>query len=147
MKSLSKQVNEEKQRSVKLESHSRRNNLDFFNIPEEKGESFQSSENVLRRFMEVELKVSKKDSTEISLERVHRIGKFNSNNSKPRPLIAKFTFPKDKEFVLAQTKNLRGTNFAVARDFPKEIVEKRKLLVPILKDAKKSGHDANLVYE
>ena len=95
----------------------------------------------------MELKLSKKDSKGISFERVHRIGKFNSNNSKPRPLIAKFTFHKDKEFVLAQAKNLRGTTSAVARDFPKEIVEKRKILVPILKDAKKSGHDANLVYD
>ena len=36
VKSLTKQVYEEKQRLVKLESHSRRNNLNFFNIPEEK---------------------------------------------------------------------------------------------------------------
>ena len=49
--------------------------------------------------------------------------------------------------MLSKAKNLRGTNFAVARDFPKEIVEKRKLLVPISKDAKKSGQDANLVYD
>jgi len=132
VKSLTKQVEEERQRSVKLERHSRRNNLNFFNIPEEKDESFPSSENVLRRFMETKLKVSKKDSKEISLERVHRIRKSNSNNSKPRPLIAKFTFHKDKEFVLGQAKNPRCTNFAVVRDFPKEIVEKRKLLVPIL---------------
>ena len=95
----------------------------------------------------MELKLSKKDSKGFSFERVHRIGKFNSNNSKPRPLIAKFTFHKDKDFVLAQAKNLHGTTFAVARDFPKEIVEKRKILVPILKDAKKSGHNANLVYD
>ncbi|XP_068674397.1 myosin heavy chain, striated muscle-like [Montipora foliosa] len=148
VKSLTKQIEEEKQRSVKLESHSRRNNLNFFDIPEEKDESFQTSENVLRRFMEVELKLSKRDSKEISFERVHRIGKSNSNNSKPRPLIAKFTIHKNgKELVLAQAKNLRGTNFAIARDFPKEIVEKRKLLVPILKDAKKSGHDAKLIHD
>ena len=147
VKSLTNQVHEEKQRSVKLESHSPRNNLNFFNIPEGKEDSFQTSDNVVLRFMEAGLKLSKKDSKEISFERVHRIGKFNSNNSKPRPLIAKFAFHKDKEFVLAQAKNLRGTTFAVARDFPKEIVEKRKLLVPILKDAKKSCHDANLVYD
>ena len=55
VKSLTKQVNEEKQRSVKLESHSCRNNLYFFNIPEEKDESFQTPENVLCRFIEVEL--------------------------------------------------------------------------------------------
>ena len=36
VKSLTKQVEEEKQRSVKLESHSRRNNLNIFIIPEEK---------------------------------------------------------------------------------------------------------------
>ena len=97
--------------------------------------------------MEVELKVSKQDSMEISFECVHQIGKCNSNSSKPRPLITKFTFHKDKGFVLAQAKNLHGTNFAVACDFPTEIVEKRKLLVPILKDAKKSDHDVNLVYD
>jgi len=148
VKSLTKQVNEEKLRSVKLESQSRRNScMNFFNIPEEKDESFQISEKVLRRFVEVELKLSKKVLKEISFERVHRIGKSNSNDSKPRSLIAKFTFHKDKEFVLAQAKNLRGINFAVPRDFPKEIVAKRKLLVPILKDAKKSGHDASLVYD
>ena len=97
VKSLTKQVNEEKTRSVKLESHSHRNNLNFFNIPEEKDESFQTSERVLRRFMEVELKLGKKDLKEILFERVHWIGKSNSNTSKPRPLIVK-----DKEFVLAQ---------------------------------------------
>ena len=135
VKPLTKQANEEKQRSAKLESHSRRNNLNVFNIPEEKDESFQTSENVLRRFMEW-LKLSKKVSKEISFERVHRIGKSNSNNSKPRPLIAKFTFHKDKKFVLAQAKNLRDTNFAVARDFTKEIVKKMQLLVPTIKGRK-----------
>ena len=63
--------------------------------------------------------------------------RYKENNTKYRSF---------RVFVLAQAKNLRGTTFAVARDFPKEIVEKRKILVPILKDAKKSGH-ANLVYD
>ena len=138
---------QQQQRSVELESHSRRNNLIVFNKPEEKDVSYQTSANVLRRFTEVQLKISKKDSKEISVERVHRIGKLNSNNSNPRPLIDKFALHKDKKIVLAQAKNLRGTNSAVARDFSKDFVEKRKLLVPILKDAKKSGHDANLAYD
>lgn len=79
---------------------------------------------------------TKKDWKEILFEHVHPIRKSNSNNSKPRPLIAKFTFHNDKEFVLGQAKNLRGTNFAVARDFTKEIVKKRKLLVPTIKGCK-----------
>ena len=99
MSSLTKQGKEEKERVIKLESHSRRNNLNFFNIPEEKEESFEKSEKVLRKFIEAKLKLSKHDAKEISLERVHRVGKPSSTEPMPRPLIAKFTFHKDKEFV------------------------------------------------
>ena len=93
------------------------------------------------------LKICKEGVDDISFERVHRIGKSSPIESKPRPLIAKFTYPKDKEFVLSQAKNLRDTKFAVALDFPKEIMDKRKLLLPTLKDAKKKGHIATLVYD
>lgn len=55
VKSLTKQAKEEKQRAVNLETHSQRNNLNFFNIPEQKDESFEKSEKALRRFMEVEI--------------------------------------------------------------------------------------------
>ena len=96
--------------------------------------------------MAAEFKICKEDVDDISFERVHRIGKSSLIDSKPRPLIAKFTYHKDKEFVIGQAKNLRDTNFAIARDFPKEIVDKRKLLLPTLKDAKK-GHTATLVYD
>ena len=148
VKSLTKQAAyDEKERAVKLESHSRRNNFNFFNIPEKKYESFENSETILRNFMVAELKISKKDVDDISFERVHRMGKSSPAESKPRPLIAKFTYHKDKEFALSQAKNLRDTKFAVARDFPKEIVDKRKLLLPTLKDAKKMGHTATLVYD
>ena len=135
--SSTKQGKEEKERAIKLESHGPCNNLNFFNIPEEKEESFEKCEKVLRKFMEAKLKLSKHDAKEISLERVHRVGKPSSTDPKPRPLITKFTFHKDKEFVLSHAKNLHGTNFAVARDFLKEIVDKRKLLLPILKGGRK----------
>ncbi|CAH3196721.1 unnamed protein product [Porites evermanni] len=51
----------------------------------------------------------------------------------------------EAKFVFSQAKNLRDTKFSVTRDFPKEIMDKRKLLVPALKDAKKKGHTATLV--
>ena len=79
--------------------------------------------------MKVKLKLSKDDVDDISLERVHRVDKPNVSVAKPGPLITKFTFHKDKEFVLSKAKNLQGTDFAIARDFPKEIVDERKLLV------------------
>ena len=39
VKALTKQAEEEKQRAVKLHSHNRRNNLSFFNIPEQEDET------------------------------------------------------------------------------------------------------------
>ena len=139
VKALTKQAEEEKQRAIKLESHSRSNNLNFFNIPEQEDETATKSESILRNFMEVRLKLNKEDANDISFERVHRV-------RKPRPLIAKFTFHRDKEFVLSKVKNLRGTDFAIARDFPKEIVDERRRLVPFLKDAKENGQVAKLIY-
>ena len=62
-----KQAKEEKQRAINLKSHSRRNNLNFFNIPEQKNESFEKFEKILRKFMEEELKLSKEDADDISL--------------------------------------------------------------------------------
>ena len=147
-KSLTKQAAYEKERAIKLESHSRHNKLNFFNIPEKKDESFENSETILRNFMFAELKISKEDVDDISFERILRIGKSSPTEFKLRPLILKFTYHKDKEFVLGQAKNFRDTKFAVARDFPREIVDKRKLnLLPTLKDAKKKGHTATLVYD
>lgn len=93
VKSLTKQAAYEKQRAIKLESHSRRNNLNFFNIPEKRDESFENFETILQNFMVAELKISKEDVDDISFEfeRVHCIGKSNPTESKPRPVIAKFT--------------------------------------------------------
>ena len=95
--------------------------------------------------MAAELKTSKEED-DISLECIHRIGKSSPTDSIPGLPIAKFTYQKDKEFVLSHAMNLRDTKVAVARDFPKEIVDKRKVLLPTLKDAKK-GHTATLVYD
>ena len=146
VKALTRQAEAEKQRAIKLESHSRRNNLNFLNIPEQEDETATKSESILRNFMEVRLNLNQEDANDISFERVHQVGKPNASEGKPRPLIAKFTFHRDKEFVLSKAKSLRGTDFAIARDFPKEIVDKRRRLVPFLKDAKENGQVAKLLY-
>jgi len=65
--SLTKQVYKEKQRAIKLESHSRQNNLNFFIVPKQKNESAEKSEKIPRKFMEVNLKISKEDASEIYL--------------------------------------------------------------------------------
>ena len=94
--------------------------------------------------MDKELRVE--NAKEIFIERAHRVGKPRSDG-KPRPIIAKFSFFKDKDFVLSKAPILAGTNFGVSPDFPKEIVDIRKSLLPHLKAARKRGCTAKLVYD
>ena len=102
------------------------------------------TESILRNFMDKELRV--KDVEDISIERAHRVGKPRSDG-KPRPIIARFSFFKDKRYVLSKAPNLAGTNFGVSSDFPKEIVDIRKSLFPHLRAARKRGCTAKVVYD
>ena len=47
----------ERERAIRLESHSGRNNLNFFSIPEVAKESFAKTELILCNFMDKELSV------------------------------------------------------------------------------------------
>ena len=60
-------------------------------------------------------------------------------------LLAKFSFHKDKERMLSEAYELAGTGLGISQDFPQEIVEIRKSLIKVLKDAKKEGREAKLV--
>ena len=138
---LRKSASFEKERAIKLESHSRRNNLIFYGVPEEVNETSVKTESLLYSFLEDELKLKEDDIDGISIERAHRLGKRNANGQKPRPIIAKFSFHKNKELILSNARSLAGTVFGISQDFPREIVEIRRSLVRVLKDAKKEGRD------
>ena len=86
VKFLCKKLSEEQERSIKLESHSRRNNLNFFKIEEQQNETMEKTKNILRNFIIKELKVDEEEMQNISIERAHRIGKPSTT---PRPIIAK----------------------------------------------------------
>ena len=147
VKNLTKRASFEKERAIKLENHSRRNNLIFYGIPEEMNENSAKTESLLLSFLEDELKLKEDDIDGISIERAHRLGKRNANVEKPRPIIAKFSFYKNRELILSNARSLAGTVFGISQDFPREIVEIRRGLVRVLKDAKKEGPDAKLVYD
>ena len=60
-------------RVVKQECFNRRNNIKFFGISDNKQESPEDTEAVLRNFLHKEMKLSKKHLDEIEFKRVHRI--------------------------------------------------------------------------
>ena len=84
-------------------------------------------------------------ATKIQIDRAHRVGRFVSG--KTRPTVVKF---KDTSSKMTVKKSLRQVNlfhtpYNVTEQFPKEIRERRKQLVPVMMQARKDGNKAVLV--
>ena len=122
-----------------------RNNLIFGNIEEKEGESNSETEIKVRSFIVENLKVAQSLVDEMRFERVHRMGKMVAG--KHRLIIAKFTLYKDREMVRKQSKNLKKTNYFMFEQYPKAIAEKRKELVPIMKEEIWKGNNAWISYD
>ena len=64
---------------------------------------------------------------------------------RPRKVIVKFQFYPDRETVWSKRKLLKSSNIWMSEDFPKEIENRRQVLMPILKAAwKQPGIQATL---
>lgn len=77
---------------------------------------------------------------EISFERIHRMPtkRADETSNAPRPIIAKFSFFQHKEHIWRYVRNLKGTSFGVANDYPKEIDDIRKAVYPAYKNTRKN---------
>ena len=114
-----------------MEAQSRRENLKFYNIQESGKASWAESENKVRKYLTDDLHI---DESKISIERAHRIGSQN----KPRPVIVKFSFYKDKDRVLQAYREKRkidrlnggnsdgSSKIGVGEDFPRRVSRTRQ---------------------
>ena len=135
-----------------MEAQSRRENLKFYNIQESGKESWAASENKMREYLTYDLHI---DESKISIERAHRIGSQN----KPRPVIVKFSFYKDKDRVLQAYREKRkidrmnggnsdsSSKIGVCEDFPQRVSRTRQYLIPFMQKAIKNGKRAYLQYD
>ena len=65
-----------------------------------------------------------------------------------RQIIAKFTLFRERElFVRKQWKSLSDSPHYVNEQFPKEVAEKRRKLLPKMKKARRDGDKALLAYD
>ena len=76
-----------------LQCRSTKDNLIFFGLPEAKLGHIENCQDTISKFMKNELKIIK----DIHLGNAHR---FGSNERGPRPIVARFLFHNDLEFVL-----------------------------------------------
>lgn len=120
-------------KSIDIEARSRRCNLIFHGLAENKDENLPDK---LNEFLWQEMCI---DSDELYIGRVHRLGSFHKAKQRQRtdnprrPIIIAFEDYKSTETVLSAAYMLKGSNFSVTRDYPKEIVTARQRLMPKLK--------------
>ena len=123
-----------KRRNIKLEAYRRRQTLKLFNIEEKEDENVDTEE-IVRKTLVEEMSISEEDVRIIRFERVHRM-RTRKVSSRPRPVIAKFSFYQDKEFIWSFVRNIKGSGIGISNQFPKEIDEIHEKLYPFLKKAK-----------
>ena len=132
---------EMKEDLIDMKSRSMRDNLLFTDLSEHENED---TEQVLKNFLSDKMSI-----TDVSFERVHRVGRVYNRPSgqavRPRSIVAKFSFFKDRERVRKSANRLKGTHYGIREQFPEEIEQRRKPLYPILRKARQEKKKAVLV--
>ncbi|XP_053395796.1 uncharacterized protein LOC128555965 [Mercenaria mercenaria] len=142
LKSLEQQQSEQ-ERTMKaditdLKCRNMRDNLLFFGIPEVRGENDADCVEKVLDLIESKLEIEDA-KINIKLHRAHRIGKFD--NSKTRPVVAKFAYYPDRERVKLRASKLERP-YGISQQFPAEVMSTRRRLVPIMLEARKQGKEA-----
>ncbi|KAH9373502.1 hypothetical protein HPB48_003454 [Haemaphysalis longicornis] len=125
---LSDQMTTIESRCNDAENRQRRSNLLFFGIADDSEEDWAKSEEKVINFCSQKLGLQK---TGAQFDRVHRLGRYKEGSN--RPVIAKFTFFKDKQEVLSSARKLKGTTFSISEDFSLATRQKRKKLYDFAK--------------
>ncbi|MES9884418.1 MAG: hypothetical protein ABW185_26525 [Sedimenticola sp.] len=136
---------EHERKTEKLEAQSRRENLKFHGIAEDRDESCE--EKVRHYLSDIGV-----DETSISIDRAHRL----PGRSTPRPIIVKFPLYKDRETVFKSFKQHRrnpdnasgaASGIRVTEDFPARVIKHRTGLYPFMKEKLDANCTAFLRYD
>ena len=95
---------------IDLKARSMRDNLLFYNMPE------QSDENTTAMIHNLlEEKLGFEDAAmKIKIDRSHRLGKKKQGEIKARPIVAKFNYHQDKVSIMQNAKKLKGTAIGIS---------------------------------
>ena len=129
-----------------LKGRSMRNNLMFYNLAErQENRQDENCEEKVIQFCEVELEQINARN-ELVIERAHRIGEYKP--TKTRPIVVRFNNYKQKEAVKkVAISKLTDSIYAVGDQFPKEVQDKRRDLLPAKKSAQRKGQRAVFLYD
>ena len=133
---VTKSIKQLAEKSNDLEDRSRRNNLVFFGIPElSDKQTTEDCDRLVTKILASKNILSLGDN-DIVFDRAHRLGPKKPDQTRPRPIIVRATFYKDKVHILENANRFRDTPYSVAEDFSKETLGIRRQLVAQAKTAK-----------
>ena len=76
----------------------------------------------------------------MKLHRAHMIGAYNTD--KIRPIVAKFMYYPDREQVRKSSFRLKDTTYGIVEQFPRDVMDTRRKLIPIMLKVRQEGKDA-----
>lgn len=132
---LRKRVLEQDSKIDYIENQSRRQNLLFHNMPkQQENETWEDCERAVQDVIRDVLGAG----VRVAIDRAHRVGSA---------IIVRFQNYKDKERILRLGYKFKGTNIGVSEDFSRQVREKRKGLIPLMKSYHNDNKRATLVMD
>lgn len=129
---VNKQTSALELRAAEAEDRSRRHNVKFYDI-EEQDKGYENCEAKIQDIVQ-KLKVG-----DVWIDRAHRLGKPDPKKNKKWPIIARFTYYKDKARVLDAIRKPEYSErgFGASEDYSKETYDHRRQLMDHLNEVKK----------
>ena len=121
---LARQVRDLEDKLSYLEGQSKRNNLVFHGIPEEKDETWDDCEAAVRKILEEKIGMEEAwRDTDIAIERAHSIGQFSKDRT--RPIVLKFANYKQKNNVFKNKSKLQGSDYRIQEQLSDKIMQEK----------------------
>lgn len=124
-----------------------KNNLLFFKVAEEAVEADREIEQCIpkvQRIMEESMDIENARH-KVKIKQAYRLGKFNA--AKTRPILVEFQTFEGREAVRKASPNLKDTDYGVSQQYTREVVLKRRKLLPVLKTARSEKKKAFLSFD
>ena len=121
-------------KTVDLEDRSRRSNLVFFNFKEASRGATEDCEDIVESLLK---SLNIFEGNDIWIDRAHRLGRRKAeHDTKPRPIIVKFSYYKQKEKIIKNGIKFKNCPINVSEDYSKETLQMHAKLRNYGKEAK-----------
>ena len=128
-----------------VENQTRRNNLRIDGVAEIAAENWADTEAVVRKSFTTALKLPEAQPNAIRIEHAHRTGP--NYTVRPKTIVVRFETYKDRDCILQAARKEKPRGIFVNEDLSHRVMERRKQLMPKLREARSNGKIAYLVYD